>query len=398
MRVAVISHACVVDVNQRLFNELCRHDDVELLLVAPRRWRASTGMIVDFTPVAGARFIARPLPVIGSGQISLHLYRGLAPVLRAFAPDVIYLDEEPYSLPAWQVLRICRRHGFPLCFMTAQNLVKRFPWPFSRVERAMLDYAALAVPPTDEVADVLRAKHFQGEIVVVPHFVDTDLFRPLERSELRRELGLRGTVVGYVGRLTVEKGLDDLTAAMEMLWRRGMEVSVLIIGGGPLMERLREWSRAQPPGRVALTGPVPHSAVPDYLNVADIMAVPSRTMPNWKEQFGRVLIEAPACAIPVVGSSSGNIPHLIEELGSGVVFEERNPEALADALQGLIEDPERRRQLAEVGRRRAQERYGLAAVADRLYEALSGMLRRPRTLATARRAAASSDGCSTKTR
>lgn len=373
MRIAVISHACVVDVNQRLFNELCRHEDVELLMIAPQRWRTSIGMVADFRPMPDARFATRPLPVLGSGQISLHLYRGLAPVLRDFAPDVVYLDEEPYSLPAWQVLRICRRHGFPLCFMSAQNLVKRFPWPFSRVERSTLDYAALAVPPAEAIAAVLRVKGFRGEIVVVPHFVDTELFRPADASELRRELRLQGTVVGYLGRLTEEKGLEDLMAAMDTLWARGVDASVLLVGAGPLIDRLRAWGRERPQGRVVLTGPVRHAAAPAYLNAFDILALPSRTMPGWKEQFGRVLIEAPACGVPVVGSDSGNIPALIDELGSGLVVPERNPAALAEALQRLIDDPEQRQAMGEHGRQRAEERYGLPAVANRLYEALSAV-------------------------
>ncbi len=374
MRIAVISHACVIDVNQRLFNELCRRPQVEMLMVAPRRWRASTGMVVDYAPMQAALFEPRPLPVIGSGRISLHIYRGLAPVLRDFAPDVVYLDEEPYSLPAWQVLRICRPRGYRMCFATEQNLVKRFPWPFSRVERQTLDYARLALPSAPAVAEVLRAKQFTGEIAVIPHVVDTGLFRPTDQAELREELGLSGTVVGYLGRLAEEKGLGDLRAAAETLWRRGLDLSVLLVGGGPLSEPLREWSRRHPPGRVVLTGPVPHSAAPDYLNAFDILVLPSRTMPNWTEQFGRVLIEAAACGVPVVGSSSGNIPTLIEELGSGLVFRERRTDDLAHALRRLIEDPGHRTELAGNGLRRVEQQYGLQAVADRLYEALSGML------------------------
>ena len=371
----MISHACVIDVNQRLFKELCRHEDVELLMVAPRRWRASIGMTVDYREVEDAGFESAPLPVIGSGRISLHLYRGLAATLRRFDPEIVYLDEEPYSLPAWQTLRICRAAGYRLCFMSAQNRHKNYPWPFSRIERDTLTYAELAVPPAPAIADVLGRKGFQGEIAVIPHFVDLELFRPLDRSGLREELGLRGSVLGYIGRLTEEKGLEDLRRAAEILWERGADVSLLLVGGGPMSEALRAWSHRAPNGRVALTGPVPHSAAPEYMNVFDIMVLPSRTTRNWEEQFGRVLVEAPACGVPTVGSSSGNIPHMIEQLGSGLVFREQNPEALADAVEELLADPERARAMARGARARAEDLFSLPAVAAMLYDALSGMLR-----------------------
>ncbi|MFP4248670.1 MAG: glycosyltransferase family 4 protein [Armatimonadota bacterium] len=376
MKIAVISHACVVEVNQRLFKQLCAaHPDVELLMIAPERWKASTGMIVDYPEVEDAGFHSRPLPVIGSGQISLHVYRGLARALHEFKPDLVYLDEEPYSLPAWQTLRICRSGGYPLCFMTAQNRNKRFPWPFARLERRVLAFADLAVPPTPDIEEVLRAKGFEGRVAVIPHFVDTDLFRPLDRSDLRRELGVRGSVIGYLGRLTEEKGLADLRAAAEILWRRGANVSVLLVGGGPMSDELRAWSRRRDDGRVVLTGVVPHTAARDYLNVFDVLAVPSRTTASWEEQFGRVLVEAAACELPVVGSTSGNIPNLIGELKSGFVINERDPEALAEAVEGLLADPQATAEMARDARGRVRERFGLEAVADHLYDALSAMPR-----------------------
>lgn len=368
MRLAVISHACVIDVNQRLFGELCRRSELDVLVIAPERWLASTGRMVRFQPLEGARFQSRPLPVIGSGRISLHLYRGLGATLADFQPDAVYLDEEPYSLAAWQTVRICRRYGWPLCFMTAQNLVKRFPWPFSAIERATLANAAMALPPAPEIEGVLRSKGFEGEVRWIPHFVDTDLFRPMDCAALREELGVRGTVVGYLGRLAEEKGITDLQGALEMLWKRGLEASLLLVGGGPLAERLRAWARGRP---VRLTGPVPHSAAPRYMNAFDLLVLPSRTMPNWKEQFGRVLIEASACEVPVVGSDSGHIPALIDELDCGVVFEERRPEALADAIERLIADARLRTEIGRRARQNVKRTYGLQAVADRLQAALS---------------------------
>ena len=314
MRVAVISHACVVDVNQRLYEELARRDDIELLLIAPATWRASTGKRVGFRALPGAPYQTHPLPVWGSGQISLHWYRGLGPVLRRFDPDLIYLDEEPYSLPAWQTLRLARALHKPLAFVHTQNIVKRHPWPFRAVERAVLDYACLANPLTEECAEVLRVKNFGGRIVLIPHCVDTGLFHPQPQAELRERLGLDGFTVGYLGRLTEAKGVGDLMAAAERLWAAGLDFKLLVVGSGPLESRLREWSHTAG-GRAVPTGAVAHDEAPRYLNAMDVLVMPSRTTPGWKEQFGRALIEALACGVPVIGSDSGNIPALLAETG-----------------------------------------------------------------------------------
>ncbi len=374
MRIVVISHACVVDLNQRLYQELARHVDIDLLLIAPVVWRASTGRLIHFRTVPEANFRAHPLPVWGSGQISLHWYRGLGPVLRDFAPDLIYLDEEAYSLPAWQVLCLARALHRPMAFVHTQNIFKRQPWPFSAVERAVLDYACLANPLTEECVQVLRAKRFRGQIVLIPHCVDTQRFYPQPQAELRASLGLTDFVVGFLGRLTEEKGIDDLTAAADLLWAAGLRFHLLVVGSGPLQPRLRAWAAQQRPGRVSLVEAVAHDAVPGYLNAMDVLVVPSRTTTGWKEQFGRVLIEALACAVPVVGSDSGNIPILLREVGGGVIFPERQPEALADALKPLIEQPARARELGATGRGGVLSSYAVTAVAERLYQALRAVL------------------------
>jgi len=100
------------------------------------------------------------------------------------------------------VLRLARSLQRPLAFVHTQNIAKRQPWPFGARERGALEGAGLANPITEECAEVLRAKGFRGRMVTIPHCVDTDLFRPQPQEELRRRLGLRETVVGYIGRLT----------------------------------------------------------------------------------------------------------------------------------------------------------------------------------------------------
>ena len=371
MRIAVISHACAVDLNQRLYEELARHDDMDVLIVAPSTWRASTGKTIEFRPPQPP-CESRPLPVWGSGQISLHWYRGLTGALRDWRPDLIYLDEEAYSLPAWQALRICRRTRLPLAFVQTQNIVKRQPWPFGWVERQVLDHACLANPITDECADVLRGRGFGGRIALIPHCVDTARFFPRPADELRAKLGLEGFVVGYLGRLTEEKGLRELMAAADLLWEQGgLAFSVALVGSGPLEAELRRWADGKPTGRVALTGPVAHPQAPEYINAFDLLALPSRTTPGWKEQFGRVIIEAMACGVPVLGSDSGHIPDLIGETGGGVVVVGSDAQTLATGLRSLIADPTRARRIGEAGRQVVAAKYAVTSVAERLHDALT---------------------------
>jgi len=368
MRLAVISHACVVDVNQRLYAELAKLPDVELLLIAPRVWRASTGRVVRFRPLEGARYLARPLPVWGSGQITFHVYRGLARALREFRPTAVYLDEEPYSLAAAQILRLQRRLGFRLAFCQTQNLVKRYPWPFSRLERRMLDTCDLIIAITQECAEVAATKGARSPVAVVPLGVDTDRFRP--RPELQAELGLTAPVVGYVGRLAPEKGLPDLRAAVDLLRAGGHDFSVLIVGDGPEREAMRTWAQAGAAGTVALAGSVPHSEVPRYLNVCDLTVLPARTRPGGKEQFGRTVIESLACAVPVVGSTCGEVPRLLAETGGGVVFPERDAEALSAAIRDMLLDPCGRKAMGERGREVVVREYSYPRVAQKLHAAL----------------------------
>ncbi len=102
--------------------------------------------------------------------------------------------------------------------------------------------------------------------------------------------------------------------------------------------------------------------MPAYLREMDVLVLPSRTRPNWKEQFGRVLIEAMASGVSVVGSSSGEIPHVIGD--AGVVFPEGDAQALRHQLLQLMQNPQERVDLCNRGRQRVLEHYTQAAVAS----------------------------------
>ena len=124
--------------------------------------------------------------------------------------------------------------------------------------------------------------------------------------------------------------------------------------------------------RVQILPAVRSTEVPATMATLDALALPSRTTPSWKEQFGRVLIEAMSCGVPVIGSSSGEIPHVIG--GDGLTFPEGDVAALRERIARLVAEPELRTELARRGRERVLTAYTQAAVARRHVEVYRAMV------------------------
>src|SRR5438128_3860444 len=145
-------------------------------------------------------------------------------------------------------------------------------------------------------------------------------------------------VVGFVGRLVPEKGPDVLLEALAPL---PGDVRAIVVGAGEEAARLEARSARLGLGaRIDWRGYVPHDAMADVYSELDVLVVPSRTTARWKEQFGRVVIEALAAAVPVVASDCGSLPALLERTGGGWVVPEGDDRALAQRLLSLRHDPE----------------------------------------------------------
>jgi len=200
----------------------------------------------------------------------------------------------------------------------------------------------------------------------LPQFgVDPDRYALGDRAARRATLELTSPVVGYVGRLVPEKGVDILVDALDVL-----DAHLFVVGNGSERAALEARTAGWPPGKVRFVGAVKDTDVPDFLAAMDVLVLPSRTMPTWAEQFGHVLIEAMAAGVPVIGSSSGAIPEVIGD--AGLTFAEGDAAALRKALGGLLADADLRARLAERGRERVRRHYSHAVVA----EALVGIYRR----------------------
>jgi len=369
VRVAVVSHSCVVPINQGLYAELAKYDDIEPLLITPLYWRSVLSGPMIFSPLPGVSEFARPLPVHLPGQIHLHWYnQHIRAVLNEFGPELLFVDEEPYSLTAWQSLRLARQLGCHLMISTKENLLRRYPLPLAWTQRQVLREAAHAIVVCSECESVLQRKGYQGPATELPHGIDPKIFCPAPHPHLRSRLGLVGPVVGYVGRLTPEKGVLDLLEAA--ILTRELECprfQLLLVGEGPLYSQIKALAPSKlGPNGIVLVNRIPHEEIADYLNCLDVLVLPSRTTSQWKEQFGRVLVEALACQVPVIGSSSGHIPHLIADTQGGLVFEEGNASDLAGKITALLSDSQLVAAYAQRGRQRVLESYTWQAIAEKL--------------------------------
>jgi glycosyltransferase involved in cell wall biosynthesis len=364
VRVLMISKACVVGSYQKKLEELACLPDLELTVAVPPFWRDERGILpLERQHTSG--YDLRVLPMALNGSFHLHFYPSLGRHIRDLQPDLVHIDEEPYNLAAAQALWLARRWGARALFFSWQNLLRRYPPPFCLLERYVLRHADCAIVGNCESADVWRAKGYTGPLAVIPQFgVDPDLYAPQPRRPNPQ------VVVGYVGRLVEEKGVDLLLEALAGL--EG-EWQARILGSGPAESALRSQAEgAGLAGRVSFDGWIPSSALPAYYRHLDVLVVPSRTLRRWKEQFGRVLIEAMACGVPVVGAHSGEIPHVIGD--AGLIFPEGDAAALRAHLACLVHDPDLRDRLAVAGRARVAAHFTQAQIAARTYEVYQALL------------------------
>ncbi len=373
LRVAIISHSCVIDLNQRPYAELLDCADIDFRLFSPQRWWAAVSGEVESTFLPEIADRAEALPVWLPGHIHLHWYTSqLAQKLDEFRPDVLFVDEEPYSLAAAQTARMASGRGYKLVIFSKENIQRRLPLPFEWIYKRVLAGSDHVFVVSESCAEVLDARGYHGPTTVLPHGVDPTVFAPRPGLPRPREFPQSGATVGYAGRLDAAKGVWDLLEAAQLAAQRGApEFSLVLIGGGPLrskISKLTQRSTVKPP--IAVIRHVPHHQMPAYLNALDVLVLPSRTTPRWKEQFGRVIIEALACGVPVIGSDSGHIPHLINDTGGGVIFPEGDIEALAESIEELLSNPGQREALAQRGRQAVLEKYTWRRVAQRLADVL----------------------------
>jgi glycosyltransferase involved in cell wall biosynthesis len=368
MRILILSKAMIVGTYQRKAEELAALPGVELTVAVPPSWKEPGVGVTPLERRHTAGYRLQVLPIRLNGHFHLHFYPGLRRLVELVRPDILHIDEESFNLATFQAMQIGMAAGARCCFYNYANIDRRYPPPFGWFERYNFQHATAAIAANHEAADILRRHGYEGALHILPQFgVDPELFHPRETP-----LPDQPFRIGYFGRLVESKGILDLLEAFARLPERA---HLTLIGSGELEERIAATvERLGIVHRVERRPMVPSVEVAAEMRALHTFVLPSRTTPRWKEQFGRVLVEAMASGVPPIGSDSGEIPHVIGD--GGLIFRERDVEDLAAKLRLLIEQPELRRRLAEHGRRRVLAHYTQRALAEAYYEVYREMWER----------------------
>lgn len=385
MRILIISHAYVSAYHQQKIEELAKHKDLEIFLMAPKFGVEGGGRKIYLEKTVDPNYKVIPVKTYFSGKWNTYLIKNLKSYLKKIKPDIIHLEEEYWTNVAWQIQKEPR--NFPrakIILFTWENLyhdwraeAKSFYQKirfgiFNKIEKKVLSSVHLIIAGNKEAVGVLRKKGYGGLVEVLPQFgTDNKYFVKQDTAKLKKELGLEGCfVVGYIGRITKEKGIEDFIRAavrVPLAGEGGQNIKFLIVGNGDFKQEAIKLARELgQENRFVFHDAVDFKRIVGYYSLMDAMVILSRTTPEWKEQFGRTIIEAMSCGVPVIGSSSGAISEVIGE--AGLIFKEGNIGDLADKINSLIGSKNLRADLAERGLKRVKEYFTTEIIAQKTYQ------------------------------
>jgi glycosyltransferase involved in cell wall biosynthesis len=374
LRVLFVSHAYVVGVNQGKLNAIAQTENIEVGLLAPSNWKAlewNRPLPLE-NPYSKLHLYSAPVLFPGKGGAHIYAPWDLWRILNTFKPDILQVEEEVFSLSTFELALWSRLTKTPMIVFGWENLERQLPAPRQQVCQFVLNTVKAIIPGNQDGANIMRQWGYSGLLEVMPQMgVDPDFFSPRERQGTtysgESEGSDRPFNIGYLGRLAQAKGIDLIFAAVRELQQRGLNVRITLCGSGADEETLKQEANNQKVANIVTwRGAVRHEQAPQELGTFDVLVLPSRTTPGWKEQFGHVLIEAMAMGIPVVGSSSGEIPNVIGR--SDLVFQEEDFKGLAEILEHMIRDPAWYQSLGKYGLDRTHQLYTHKQIARRLIE------------------------------
>lgn len=310
----------------------------------------------------------RTIPLLHNVNVSLFSGRAVHEAVTGFSPDIVHLQDHYFICRT--VWRVTRKLGIPTVgtnHFLPENLTANLPLP--RLLKRPLNrllwshmlslYNALAAvsTPTETAAAILYSQEIRPRVTAISCGVDTDRFHPFEekkRRQQRKRLDFKGKapVFLYVGRLDHEKGLDTVIKALALINRP--DCYLVLAGRGSFykqLKRLCRWLYLQ--DRVRFPGFIPEEDLPRLFNAADCFI-----MAGYAELQSIATLEAMACGLPVIAANARALPELVGHGENGLLFQPRDIDSLADAMNEYLRSADRWHAWSTENRKKA-ERHGL---------------------------------------
>jgi len=372
MNVLVISHTYISRINRDKWKVFAKkHNDIELKVIFPTKWpthlfnHEAGDMACENT--GNCTFCALGAFFVGNEVRYGYNTRSLMRLLKDFTPDIIHVEQGVNAFSYFQVilcaklLRLKSRFSFFtwVNWRPKHSMKYRLLWRW--IERFNIFFSHGAIAGNHDAKEILREKGLRSQIDVLPQLgVNTDIFQPAYVKKEKK-------YIGYVGRITSEKGVLHLAKAFMRLAEKFPDWCLLFVGTGPLEKQLIDFVITHKMlDRIEFRDPVTHESVSPILQMLDVLVLPSYDTPYWKEQFGHILIEAMACKVPIIASTGGEIPNVVGS--AGLVFEQKNIEALTEQLKTLMGDQGLRQTLGQKGYDRVHTSYSHEIIAQKTYD------------------------------
>jgi len=373
VKIAIISHAQIIPVFQNRWKRLAQDEEYEVHLLVPEYWEQTWfGEKVIYQPqeLHENNFHIHPLPTTSVKNWSRYLFKSIDARFREIQPELIYIIHEEGILIHHQIYMYRKlfapnakiiffsmnARGVP--FQITKNPVKKiiYKWMWDAVVK-QTDASLVHYPGC---LDSLRRGGYAKPIYLQTQVgVDEKVFCPNKaiREKYRKKINFEDKfVIGYSGRLTKDKGVDDLVAVFISIASKYDNLALLLVGNGELREEVEHiFAQSELTDLLYITGFVDQAEVPAYMNAMDIFVLGSKTTPHWIDTFPLVTVQAQATELAVIAADSASIPWQLAD--SAHIYPEGNRESLEKKLLKLYQDDTLRTSLAKKGRDRCLENF-----------------------------------------
>ncbi|AIF67940.1 hypothetical protein GZ22_15740 [Terribacillus saccharophilus] len=311
----------------------------DVVVVIPNHWNEGGKKLTNLKEIQlldNCKIIPIKTKFYSKQTTLIYSKREVKNILKSFDPDVVHIHEEPWAFSCFQLIKQCkkimRNRGKIIVDSAAINL-SRTLFPFSYIEKNTYKNVDFIFARNKEVIEILKQRGYKGPTHLLGNGVDTKLFKasPIPFQN-------KNDII-FVGRIIESKGIFTLLDAFKELIHSETqyEGNLIFLGDGSDKKELEERTiNYKLTERVKFFSRVDSTEVSNYIQDARALVLPSISTKLWKEQFGRVIIEALVVGRPVIGSTCGEIPNVIGN--NEYIFTENNVEELFSKMRYIISE------------------------------------------------------------